>query len=78
MAIDTNALPSHVLTDILESLGCDFTNEKDVLRKTFRVSEMTPEQAFKCWCEWNGLLGDYHAMVRHALDGIRAAEKKDA
>ena len=77
MGIDTSKLESHTLSSIAQQLGAEDTlplipeyNRKQYLRE---IGQMSPQQAFICYCQWNGLMGWGAALwdVMHSLESAQ-------
>lgn len=71
--IDINKLDDDVLECIAANLDLDADEEK----LGAMLKQMSCAETFDSYCEWNGLIGWAHSLIR-ALDNIRAAEMNPA
>jgi hypothetical protein len=73
--IDVDNLPDYVLNSILKNLGWEPGVNDDQLGKlTARVSKMSVEEAFGCYCVWNGLLGSWGTTLLETIDALRSCD----
>jgi hypothetical protein len=76
--IDVDNLPDYVLNSILKNLGWEPGVNDDQLGKlTARVSKMSVEEAFGCYCVWNGLLGSWGATLLKTIDEDERADHRN-
>jgi hypothetical protein len=69
--IDVDYLEDETLNTILYALGwTPGKNDKSLKLLTTQVSEMSVDEAFQLYCQWNGLLG-YSLKLSRALDDLR-------
>ena len=82
--IDVSKLSEDVIQDIAANLGWtkpEYRNPKhtddkiDIEPFKRRIANMTPSEAFKCFCTWHGLIG-WSGHLISAIDSLRAAETK--
>ena len=58
--LDVDKIPADILADLRE-------------RGVGNPADMTPDQAFDQWCEWNGLIA-WGPRLRSVMEALRAAE----
>lgn len=66
--LNIDLLSQTVLYDIASKLGVD----RDFKKARQRVSELSPAEAFECYCEWHGLKGWSRNLIM-VLDELRKA-----
>ncbi len=71
--LDTTKLAPDVLRDVAFNMG--YEEGKDLDPFLFEMGQLSPEDAFEKYCEWNGLLG-FSNQLLNALDNLREAEMK--
>lgn len=71
--IDIDKLNDDVMSDIANNMQLDLGEDSTAER----IKELTFEEAWCKFCEWNGLLGSFHISLREAYENLKAAEIKD-
>lgn len=67
MKSNVERLDDEILGAIRQNLGAD--NENDKLYDA-TINKMSPEQLFKAWCNWEGLLGTYYMALPVVMHNI--------
>lgn len=77
--LDLNKISEGVLSDIACNLGWEGDGDinNDAVSYLNEIETMKPEQAFRRWLQWHGIVG-FAELIVETLDELRAAEIKDA
>ena len=69
--INLDKLAPHIIAEIAYNLGANSPDEVPEYHE--RIQQMTPLQAFGCWCTWQGFMG-WGTTIWAAVEGIKNAE----
>lgn len=72
--LDTSKLPDETKYAIARAAGLMDMYKAVGVDELAEIAQMTPEEAFKHWCNWKGFGGWGEAFI-NTLDTLRAAAK---